>query len=138
MGRVMLDWWSPDGRLSLLGLVLLAVPAIAAIVFMIFRLAHRLDRQIHRRWQRLDPQPGPAIAPRTIGFLLLIIGGVLCAIGVVMVAFLQSPRLADLAPSVLFSGFSCGYGAALLRPWGHAARVAADAGSEIGGKHGLE
>jgi hypothetical protein len=134
----MLDWWGPDGRFSLLALVLLGVPAIAAIVFMIFRLAHRLDRQILRRWQRLDPQPGPAIDPRTLGFLLLIIGVVLCAIGVVMAVFVQSPRLADLAPSVLFSGFSCGYGAALLRPWGDTARVAADAGSPIVGKQGLE
>ena len=136
MERVMLDWWSPDGRFSLLALVLLGVPAIAAIVFMTFRLAHRLDRQILQRWQRLDPQP--AIPSRTIGFLLLIIGVLLCAIGVLMAAFVQSPRLADLAPSVLFSGFSCGYGAALLRPWGDTARVAADVGSPIGGKPGLE
>ena len=134
----MLDWWRPDGRFSLLALVLLGVPAIAAIVFMISRLAHRLDRHILGRRQRLDRQPEPPIPSRTIGFFLLIIGVVLCAIGILMAAFVQWPRLADLAPSVLFSGFSCGYGAALLRPWGRAARVAVDTASPIGGKRGLE
>ncbi len=70
----MLDWWRPDGRFSLLALVLLGVPAIAAIVFMISRLAHRLDRHIFGRRQRLDRQPGPPIPAGTIGFFLLIIG----------------------------------------------------------------